>query len=79
MIKRIILLASFILICNSLFAQFILSTEYRPRFEFRDGFKLLPPEYGQTPSFLVSQRTRLNVGFKWNRINTYLSLQDVRI
>lgn len=61
------------------YAQFNLSAEYRPRFEFRDSYKLLPPVLGQTPAFGVSQRTRLNVGFKWNIINTYLSIQDVRI
>jgi len=61
------------------YAQFKLSAEYRPRFEFRDGFKTLPPEYGQTPAYQFSQRTRLNVGFKWNIINTYLSIQDYRL
>jgi hypothetical protein len=77
--KRILLSAFIILSCISTFAQFNLSAEYRPRFEFRDSYKLLPPVLGQTPAFMVSQRTRLNVGFKWSIINTYLSLQDVRI
>ncbi len=77
--KRILLSAFIILSCISTYAQFNLSAEYRPRFEFRDSYKLLPPVLGQTPAFMVSQRTRLNVGFKWSIINTYLSLQDVRI
>jgi len=64
---------------NSIFAQFNLSAEYRPRFEFRDGFKLLPPEFGQTPAYQVSHRLRLNVGFKWGIVNTYISIQDYRI
>lgn len=77
--KRI-LLSTFILLSGiSTYAQFNLSAEYRPRFEFRDSYKLLPPALGQTPAFMVSQRTRLNVGFKWNIFNTYLSVQDVRI
>jgi hypothetical protein len=77
--KKIILSAIIISSCIISFAQFNLSAEYRPRFEFRDSYKLLPPELGQTPAFMISQRTRLNIGFKWNIINTYLSIQDVRI
>ncbi len=77
--KKLLLSAIILLSCISTFAQFNMSAEYRPRFEFRDSYKLLPPVLGQTPAFMVSQRTRLNVGFKWNIINTYLSVQDVRI
>ncbi len=68
-----------LLSCSSLYAQFKLSAEYRPRFEFRDGFRILPPEYGQTPAYMFSQRTRLNAGFKWNIISTNFSIQDYRI
>jgi hypothetical protein len=77
--KKILLSAIILLSGISTFAQFNLSAEYRPRFEFRDSYKLLPPVLGQNPAFVVSQRTRLNVGFKWSIINTYLSVQDVRI
>jgi len=77
--KRILPLFALLILSMGAFAQFNLSAEYRPRFEFRDGYKLLPPSLGQTPAFLVSQRTRLNVGYKWGIINTYVSIQDVRI
>jgi hypothetical protein len=80
MIMKKVLLTSIILVSFiGAFAQFNLSAEYRPRFEFRDSYKLLPPSLGQTPAFMISQRTRLNVGFKWSIVNTYLSFQDVRI
>ncbi|MEI6123722.1 MAG: alginate export family protein [Bacteroidota bacterium] len=77
--KKVILLAAFLSLSFGAFSQFTLSAEFRPRFEFRDSYKLLPPSLGQTPAYQISQRTRLNVGFKWSIINTYLSIQDVRL
>lgn len=77
--KKIFLSAFILFSCASAFAQFNMGFEYRPRFEFRDSYKLLPPELGQTPAYQVSQRTRLNVGYKWSIINTYMSFQDVRL
>lgn len=59
-------------------AQFSLSGEFRPRYEFRDGYKKMP-EHGTTPAQLVSQRTRLNLDFKMPRLQTRISLQDVRV
>ena len=78
--NRILILAIIfhVAVLNS-FSQLNIGVEYRPRFEFRDGYRILPPALGQSPAFQVSQRTRLNVGFKWSIINTYLSVQDVRI
>ncbi len=77
--RTILLLSALFLFSVNTFAQFKLSAEYRPRFEFRDSYKLLPPSFGQTPAYQVSQRTRLNVGFNWNIVKTYLSFQDVRL
>lgn len=77
-LKKLVLIL-LLLISSNIHAQFRLSVEYRPRIEFRDGYRLLPPAYGQIPAYQVSQRTRLNVGFKWNIVNTYLSIQDVRL
>ncbi len=59
------------------FAQFTLSAEIRPRAEYRDGFKR-PLESGSDPAFFVEQRTRLNTTFSSEKIDIFISLQDVR-
>lgn len=62
-----------------IYAQtFEVSAELRPRFEYRNGFKTLMDDSNDAASF-VSQRTRLNLGFKSEKINAYFSLQDVRV
>lgn len=60
-------------------AQFSISGEFRPRFEFRDSYRSLPPAINQTPAYVISQRTRLNLNFKKGIINSCLSIQDVRL
>lgn len=67
----------FTIIVSQAFSQFVLSSEIRPRVEYRDGYKKLNT-MNDAPAFFVSQRTRLNVAYKTNRFKTYLSLQDVR-
>ena len=59
-------------------AQLKIDTELRPRFEYRHGYKTLFPD-NTDPAAFVSQRTRLNAGFKNEKLNFYLSLQDVRV
>ena len=59
-------------------AQFSLSGEIRPRVEFRNGFKTLNTADNSATAF-VEQRTRLNFGFKRDRISTKISLQDIRM
>ncbi|TLP80213.1 hypothetical protein ES765_09380 [Maribacter sp. ACAM166] len=59
-------------------AQFTVDTELRPRFEYRHGFKTLFPDETD-PAAFVSQRTRLNLGYANEKLNFYLSLQDVRV
>ena len=63
---------------HSVRAQFDLSGEFRPRAEFRHGYKQ-PASPGVDPAFLVSQRTRLNAGYLAGGTRFYLSIQDVRI
>lgn len=72
----------FILTCclgtfQQAFAQFTLSAEVRPRAEYRDGFKK-PLQHGADPAFFVEQRTRLNTSFSNDKIELFISLQDVR-
>ncbi len=59
-------------------AQLTIDAEVRPRFEYRHGFKTLFPEDAD-PAAFVSQRTRLNAGYIMEKMNFYVSLQDVRI
>ncbi len=61
-----------------LVAQFKMDLEFRPRSEYRDGYRSLsePDEKGV---FLTTQRTRLK--FSYNdekRTETYVSFQDIR-
>ncbi|WP_133067238.1 hypothetical protein [Flagellimonas pacifica] len=59
-------------------AQVKVDAELRPRFEFRHGFQSLFPDNAD-PSAFVSQRTRLNAGYKNEYLNFYLSVQDIRV
>ena len=68
----------FILVCSSSYAQLKIDAELRPRFEYRHGFRTLFPD-NEDPAAFVSQRTRLNVGYKMEKLDFYLSVQDVRI
>ncbi|HSC55465.1 MAG TPA: alginate export family protein [Phnomibacter sp.] len=60
------------------FAQFSLSGQLRTRTEYRDGFGNLVPN-GADPAVFTSMRTRLNFGYKWDRLSFGVSVQDVRV
>lgn len=59
-------------------AQFSLTGQIRTRSEFRDGAGTLN-KTGSPPAFFTSQRTRLTLGYKWDRLNFNVALQDVRV
>ena len=59
-------------------SQFTLDAEIRPRFEFRNGFSTLFPD-GEEPAAFVSQRTRLNAGYQMEKLDFYISVQDIRV
>lgn len=63
---------------TSVYAQFTVDAELRPRFEYRHGYKTLFPD-NTDPAAFVSQRTRLNFGYKTEKLHFYLSPQDVRV
>jgi len=75
-VQRLILLG--LVLMTVLPAQLTVDAEIRPRFEVRDGYKLLAVD-GQIPAVLISQRSRLNLAYSKNRIATRFSLQDVRV
>lgn len=63
---------------NITYSQFTVDAQLRPRFEFRHGYKTLFPD-DVDPAAFVSQRTRLNFGFKTEKLQFYLSPQDIRV
>ncbi|CAM1347339.1 alginate export family protein [Tenacibaculum crassostreae] len=73
-----IITALFFFAITSTFAQLRIDAEVRPRAEYRHGFKTLFPDNAD-PAIFVSQRTRLNTSYSIEKLNFYVSLQDVRI
>ena len=59
-------------------AQISLTGQLRPRAEVRQGFGNLVAKKAVPASF-VSQRTRLNFGYKWDRLSFGATVQDVRV
>lgn len=60
------------------FAQEIdANLQLRPRYEYRNGFKSLMTD-NELPTSSVSQRSRLNLNFKQEKISAKLTLQNVR-
>lgn len=76
-VKSMLLTAMLIAVALAGKAQFSLSGEFRPRAEYRHGFKQMFSE-DDTAAFQISQRTRLNAAFKHDKLKVGLSLQDVR-
>ena len=59
-------------------AQFTISGEFRPRAEFRDGYRTLT-DASTEPAAFISQRSRLNLHYKDTFLETHMALQDVRV
>lgn len=77
-LSSIVLSLVFILTISKTYSQFTVDAELRPRFEYRHGYKTLFPDHAD-PAAFVSQRTRLNFGFKNEKLKIYISPQDVRV
>ena len=60
------------------YGQTTLDAEFRPRMEYRQGFRK-PLADSVNPAFVTLQRTRLNADYKGKVLNARLSLQDARI
>lgn len=63
---------------HSLFDSIDISSEFRPRFEFRHGYQKLR-NTADAPIYHVNQRARLNGMFQSEKFSFYTSIQDVRI
>jgi hypothetical protein len=59
-------------------AQMSLTGQLRARTEFRDGLGN-PQIKDGNPAFFTSQRTRLNFGYKWDKLTFQTVIQDVRV
>lgn len=57
--------------------EFDANVQLRPRYEYRNGFKSLL-KTGDDPTSFISQRSRLNLNFKQDKLKLKLSLQNVR-
>ncbi|XRE44979.1 hypothetical protein ACIVBQ_003183 [Tenacibaculum discolor] len=73
-----IIIALLFFATTTTFAQLTIDAELRPRAEYRHGFKTLFPD-NANPALFVSQRTRLNTTYKTEKLNFYVSFQDVRV
>jgi len=76
--KKIFLLLLLVLVNCSIFAQFSLDGELRPRFEYRDGYRNLMPQDAD-PATMISQRSLLGLTYKTDLYTTRISFQDVRV
>lgn len=75
----LLILCLFLLIVNNLKAQdFQIDAEFRPRFEFRDGFQK-PLTIDENPALQLANRTRLGIAFENQWVNARITLQDARI
>ncbi len=77
--KKVIYAVLAVMFTATLTAQtFNLSAELRPRYESKNGYKTLQATDVDGSNF-VSQRTRLNFGFKNKKLKAYVSMQNVRV
>lgn len=60
------------------FGQLTLSGEFRPRAEYRHGYKSVA-DTNQQSAFFVEQRSRLNLDYKVSDYEFYLQVQDIRV
>jgi hypothetical protein len=78
LIITIAILFAITLQSSKTYAQFTLNGQLRTRGEHRNGFANLIPQAAEATNF-ISQRTRLNFGYKWDRVTFGVSVQDIRV
>lgn len=77
-IRTLLFVTALLVSGGALKAQFSLSGEFRPRAEYRHGFKTLS-QNDQDAAFQISQRSRLNAQYKMDQWQAGISIQDVRL
>jgi hypothetical protein len=58
--------------------EFLVAAEFRPRTEFRNGYRLLKPDTAN-PAFFTNQRSRIYLTYTTKRFIWHTSIQDVRV
>lgn len=76
--RNLLFLVVFFISLSTFAQQFEADLQIRPRFEYRNGFKTLISENEEAVS-LISQRSRLKMDFRKEKLKMRFSLQDVRI
>lgn len=78
-VKSLFFSVLFVLFGAMVYGQTVkIDGEIRPRAEFRNGYKTLPPD-GAEAAFAISQRTRLNAFYGNKLFKAYVSAQDIRV
>jgi len=75
--KTICLLFITIISINSYAQEFDANIQLRPRYEYRNGYKSLLKNTDLPTSF-ISQRSRLNLNFKQEKLKVKLTMQNIR-
>ncbi len=75
-IKFLIGLFCLLFISNIAAQTLEVDADLRARFEYRHGFNNLFPDNAD-PAAFVNQRTRLNIGYKAEKLQLFISVQDV--
>ncbi len=73
-----LLFVVFVAMSYSSFCQFTFSGEFRPRTEYRHGFKSVA-DSNQQHAVFTDQRTRLNLAYEAEGYQVKLVLQDIRV
>jgi hypothetical protein len=76
--KYLFFLIFLVLSINSLKAQFGMDGEFRTRSMYNRGFIALP-SVNSDPAFHISQRTRMNFSYKYELLETRISIADARV
>ncbi|HJS01796.1 MAG TPA: alginate export family protein [Flavobacterium sp.] len=63
---------------NSENKNFIIGLEFRPRFEYRDGYKQLRTDDSKA-AYFATQRSRLNFSYSQPKFKFHTSIQDLRV
>jgi hypothetical protein len=77
MMRELILTACLAFVAFATFSQTTIDAEYRPRSMVDGGYKTIKLVTDPTLIY-ISQRSRLNIGYKSEKLETYFSIQDVR-
>jgi hypothetical protein len=75
---KISCLITFLLIYYNAVAQFSITGELRPRYEYRNGYKQVR-DSNTTAACFVSQRTRLALTYKTEKLSYKITFHDIRV